>query len=212
MCLRARSAPVSLPPELSAALTAGGRSSRFGQDKALAKLGGLTLLERAAGSLEGAGLRLLVAPPGRYVLPGWLGVPDTRPGEGPLAGLEAALAEVAARRGAGWVALCGVDQPALTPAYWAALWAARAVPGTLAVQALDPQGRAQPLAALYHTALRPRLTAMLDGGERRLRLAAPPEATATVAGLPGGVFSNVNRPEDLASLERQLGMGRPGED
>lgn len=197
-------------PELgavTAALTAGGRSSRFGRDKALARLGGQTLLERAAASLERCGVRLLVAPPGRYALPGWEEVPDTRPGEGPLAGLEAALAAATARRGAGWVALCGVDQPALTPAYWAALWEARTAPGALAVQALDPQGRAQPLAALYHTALLPGVTALLDGGERRLRQAALPEATVTVAGLPEDFFANVNRPEDLAALARRLGAG-----
>lgn len=201
---------MSFPPDLTAALTAGGRSSRFGADKALARLGDRTLLERAAASLEGCGVRLLVAPPGRYALPGWEAVPDTRPGEGPLAGLEAALAAASARRGAGWVALCGVDQPALTPAYWAALWQARTVPGTLAAQALDPQGRAQPLAALYHTALLPGVTALLDGGERRLRLAALPEATVTVAGLPERFFANVNRPEDLAALARRLGAGEDG--
>ena len=205
---------MSFPPDLTAALTAGGRSSRFGEDKALARLGDRTLLERAAASLEGCGVRLLVAPPGRYALPGWEGVPDTRPGEGPLAGLEAALAAASARRGEGWVALCGVDQPALTPAYWAALWeglrGARTVPGALAVQALDSQGRAQPLAALYHTALRPGVTALLDGGERRLRRAAPPEATVTVAGLPEEFFANVNRPGDLAALARRLGAGEDG--
>lgn len=203
--------PAGLMPDLTGALVAGGRSSRFGRDKALACLGGRTLLERAAASLEGCGLRLLVAPPGRYALSGWEAVPDTRPGEGPLAGLEAALAAVTARRGAGWVALCGVDQPALTPAYWAALWEAGHVPGVragvLAVQARDPQGRAQPLAALYHTALLPGVTALLDAGERRLRLAAPPEATVTVAGLPRQLFANVNRPEDLLALERLLAAG-----
>ncbi|UBV42207.1 molybdenum cofactor guanylyltransferase [Deinococcus taeanensis] len=176
----------------SAAVTAGGQSSRFGSDKALALLNGQTLLERVCASLAGCRTRLLVAPPGRYVLSGWQAVPDTRPGEGPLGGLEAALRAAPD----GWVAFAGVDMPFLTEAYWAALWAAR-TPGALSVQALNGEGRAQPLAALYHTGLRERVTAQLNAGERRLRQAAPPAQVVTVAGLPVSALRNVNTPADL---------------
>lgn len=183
-----------LPPEFSAAITAGGQSRRFGQDKARALLDGRTLLEHVAASLEGCAVRLLIAPRGRSTLPGWQTVPERLPGEGPLSGLEAALT----RAPVGWVAFAGVDQPRLTPAYWAALVEA-VRPGVLAVQAVH-QGRPQPLAALYHTDLRPRVTALLDAGERRLRMAAPREATATVAGLALEYFRNVNTLEDLDAL------------
>ncbi|MBZ9752030.1 molybdenum cofactor guanylyltransferase [Deinococcus sp. HMF7604] len=176
--------------DLTAAVLAGGRSSRFGSDKAMALLDGQTLLNRVCTSLQGCPTRLLVAPPGRYDAPGWHPVPDTRPGEGPLAGLEAALAAAPP----GWVALAGVDLPDLTPDYWQALWAAR-TPEALSVQALDASGRPQPLAALYHTALLPRVTGLLDSGERRLRLAASRESTVLVSGLPG--LRNVNTPADL---------------
>ncbi|WP_027459932.1 molybdenum cofactor guanylyltransferase [Deinococcus murrayi] len=189
--------------DLVAALTAGGRSRRFGSDKALARLEGRTLLSHVAASLAGCLLRLLVAPPGRYALPGWLPAPDTRPGEGPLGALEAALLAAERHAGPGWVAFTGVDLPRLTPAYWALLAGARA-PGVRSVLALDAAGRAQPLGALYHTALRPHVTALLDTGERRLRLAAhdavtvPWEAVAQVS--PQALF-NVNTPADLAALE-----------
>ncbi|GHF52229.1 molybdopterin-guanine dinucleotide biosynthesis protein A [Deinococcus metalli] len=179
-------------PDFAAAITAGGRSSRYGSDKALAVLDGRTLLAHVAASLEPCAVKLLVAPPGRYALAGWHAVPDTRPGEGPLAGLEAALGAAPP----GWVAFAGVDMPALTPAYWHALTAAR-TPGTLAVLALDGEGRPQPLAALYHTALRPHVTALLDAGERRLRLAVPDGHATVVAGLDARFFRNVNRPGDL---------------
>ncbi len=186
---------------LTGAITAGGKSSRFGSDKALALLEGRPLLHHAAHGLEDCGLRLLVAPPGKYELAGWQNVPDTRPSEGPLAGLEAALEAALRLRGAGWVALTGVDLPRLTHDFWRTLAVAR-TPDTLSVQPLDVAGRPQPLAALYHTAVLPRVTALLDAGERRLRTAAPAEAVVTVAGIQDRILQNVNTPADLAALLR----------
>ncbi|BDP40554.1 putative molybdenum cofactor guanylyltransferase [Deinococcus aetherius] len=192
------------PFDFAGAVTAGGRSSRFGSDKALAALEGRPLLHHVAASLEGCPLRLLVAPPGRYALPGWRPVPDTRPGEGPLGALEAALQAAGAGMGPGWVAFAGVDMPRLTPAYWAALAAAR-TPDAQAVLALDDAGRPQPLAALYHTSLLPHVTARLDAGERRLRAASDGETTvlvpfAVVRAAAPDALRNVNTPADLAAL------------
>lgn len=189
-----------------AAITAGGQSRRFGSDKAAALLAGRTLLAHVAASLEACPLRLLVMPPGRYALPGWVPVPETRPGEGPLAGLEAALGAAHDQAGPGWVAFAGVDMPRLTPAYWEAL-AGACAPQARAVLALD-RNQPQPLAALYHTALLPRVTALLDGGERRLRVAAPPDLTVTVPrhviqAVSPGALRNVNTPADLAALTEQ---------
>nr|WP_245557880.1 molybdenum cofactor guanylyltransferase [Deinococcus apachensis] len=186
------------------AITAGGRSSRFGTDKAAARLEGRTLLEHVAASLESCPLRLLVAPPGRYTLPGWVRVPDIRPGEGPLAALEAALNAAQIGRGPGWVAFAGVDMPRLTPAYWEVLGQAR-TPGARAVLALDAEGRPQPLAALYHTDLLEQVARLLDGGERRMRAAAPPALTVTVPhslirAVSPQALRNVNTPADLAAL------------
>lgn len=180
---------------VTAAITAGGQSSRFGSDKALARWQGRSLLEHVGAGLDGCERRGLIAPAGRYALPGWEPWPDTRPGEGPLAGLEAALTHAPP----GWVAFAGVDNPALTPEYWHVLLAARK-PGKPSVQALHPERGPQPLGALYHTDLLPQVTALLDSGERRLRLAAAPEQTVIVSGLPPIFFQNVNRPADLSGL------------
>lgn len=188
-------------PPWTAALSAGGQSSRFGTDKALAPWRGHPLIWHAAQAVQDASERLLVAPQGRYDLTaldlsGWRTVSDRRPGEGPLAGLETALA--AARHD--WVAYAGVDMPALTPAYWQALLDARA-PGCRSVQAVNPARGPQPLGALYHRDLLPWVTARLDAGERRLRLACPVAEVVEVHGLSSGFFGNVNRPADLAGLE-----------
>ena len=178
-------------------ITAGGQSRRFGSDKALAQLDGVTLLERVAASLDGAERKILVTSPGKYSLPGWEVVPDGRPGDGPLAGLETALKHA----GTGWLAFAGVDMPMLDSAYWEALLKAR-TSDALAVQAVHPQRGPQPLAALYHVALLPELTWMLDAGERRLRKAAPANRTSLVSGLPEHYFLNVNTPDDLSGPER----------
>lgn len=158
----------SWPSDLAAAITAGGQSRRFGQDKALYVLGGESLLARVSASLNRCSPRLLVAPAGRYRLSDWQVCPDLRPGEGPLAGLETALSALHEQHPAGgWLAFSAVDLPYLTPAYWALL-SGSIGPGVQAVVGLDPGGRPQPLAALYHTSARPTVTALLDAGERRM--------------------------------------------
>lgn len=182
------------------ALLAGGQSRRFGSDKARADWQGRPLLHWAAAALPGAE-RLILAPPGKYTaeLPGWPVRPDGRPGCGPLGGLETALA-YGAERDLAWVALAGVDQPALTPDYWGALLARRGETGVRCVKALAPDGEPQPLGALYHVSLLGRVRGLLDSGQTRLRLAAAPEETALVPGLPARCFANVNTPGELRAL------------
>jgi molybdopterin-guanine dinucleotide biosynthesis protein A len=180
--------------DFTAVITAGGQSSRFGSDKALALLDGKPLLRHVADSLQACPTRLLVAPAGKYVLSGWEVIPDTRPGEGPLAGLEAALFHAPTR----WLAFTGVDLPGLTPGFWRALAQARTL-DTLAVLPLDGAGRPQPLAGLYRRDLLGHVTGLLDRGERRLRLAVPPEHGVFLAGL-SSALPNVNSPGDLAAL------------
>ena len=92
---------------------AGGKSSRFGSDKALALLDGKALIEHAL-----ANLRLhadAVAVAGR-TLAGVTGIPDQpAPGLGPLGGLCGAL-EYAAAEGFDCVLTCSVDCPHLPAA------------------------------------------------------------------------------------------------
>ena len=151
-----------LPP-LAAVITAGGASRRFGRDKALAVLNGQTLLERVAASLDACTPRLIVATPGKYDLNGWQAVPDTRPGEGPLAGLEAGLTALPG----GWAAFAAVDLPHLTPAFWAVL-AQHCQDGKQAIIGHSEGGRAQPLAALYHASALSTVSGLLDANERRM--------------------------------------------
>ncbi len=189
-----RDAPLRLE-DVTAAVLCGGRSKRFGADKALHVVGGRTLLDRVLESLAPARERLLVGKP--YPLEGVRFVPDLRQGRGPLGGLETALAT---STGA-WLALAACDLPCLSVGFWRLL-CTRARDGR-AVVVRGPQGRLEPLAALYpRTALR-EARARLDGGlldmQGLLRALEPIEIPrAEVEAVCGpAVLRNVNRPGDL---------------
>jgi len=91
---------------------AGGTSTRFGSDKALAELDGRTLLTRAVDALSG--WCELVVITGRAAGPAPC-IPDwPRPNMGPLAGLAAGLRH-AQDLDYESVLTCGVDSPGLPP-------------------------------------------------------------------------------------------------
>jgi len=192
--------PTDRPHRLvAAAITAGGQSRRFGQDKALYLVEGASLLDRVARSLENHAPRLLIAPGGRYALRGWQNVPDLRPGDGPLAGLETALTLLETHPASnGWLAFSAVDLPNLTPRYWWLL-ESRISDTVQAVTGQDARGRPQPLAALYHVAVRPQVTALLDAGERRMQALLGQLETTSLpwdelgAAFPD-VYANLNTP------------------
>ena len=92
------------------AVLAGGRSSRFGGDKALARLHGETLLERAYRELSAQCDKVVVV--GRDDAPG-LSIADwPKAGLGPLGGIAAALRH-ARNEGFDSVLTCGVDSAGL---------------------------------------------------------------------------------------------------
>lgn len=104
--------------DMLGAVLAGGRSTRFGSDKALAMVDGRTLLDHALATL--AGVTPHVAVCGRD-WPGTLSLPD-RPaaGMGPLSGLNAALHHARAL-GLPWVLTLACDTPFVPAAALAAL-------------------------------------------------------------------------------------------
>jgi molybdopterin-guanine dinucleotide biosynthesis protein A len=130
------------------------------------------------------------------------GVADLRPGEGPLAGIEAALAS--AERAA-FVVAC--DLPLVTAEFlgFVASRAARA-PDSIVVPA-DAEGRVAPLCGVYPATALPTASRLLDAGERRPRalLDAFPSLLIRFeeyAHLPGAshVLRNVNTPEEYRAL------------
>jgi len=175
------------------AILAGGRSRRFGSDKARALLDGDTFLARVAGALQGAGLSpVYVVGGGAADLPtGTTHLPDRFPGEGPLGGVLTALL---AHDGDVIVTAC--DMPRLQTAAVARLLEfAAPEPVSLAIW----RGAYQPLFALYRRAAALSLAEDFAAGERSLlnALAHLPLREVPFADEDLSL-TNVNRPEDLA--------------
>lgn len=133
------------------AVLAGGQSSRFGSDKALAEIEGQSLLAIAVGRLSGWCDTVVVV--GREHAPAPTIADWPRPGMGPLGGMAAAL-RLARKKGFTQVLTVGVDSPGLpddlperlkpAPAYLAdqpviGLWPAEADEAIMAI--LESDGR-----------------------------------------------------------------------
>ncbi len=123
-------------------------------------------------------------------------IEDQVRGAGPLAGIVTAL-DHAQRQ---WSLIAACDMPLASPAQVAGLLEATAGCETDAVVPRTPDGRLQPLFAVYrHTALGP-LSRALGSGTRRLATALDSVRWTELAVSDGRPFANVNRREDLALL------------
>jgi molybdopterin-guanine dinucleotide biosynthesis protein A len=170
------------------AILAGGQSTRFGSDKALALLDGRPLIEHAAAALAPYVEKLVVC--GRDD-PRWTCLPDQpAPGMGPLGGLAAALLH-AQQQGLDGVLSTGCDMPSLPAELIEALIGEEPAviesqqligywPATLAERLIDHLGRCE----------RRSIRQWMAVVEPRLVVPADP--------LP-----NINRPEDLAAWRAQ---------
>ncbi|QDE38297.1 molybdenum cofactor guanylyltransferase [Luteibacter pinisoli] len=118
-------------------ILAGGLSSRMGEDKALLRIDGRTLLERTRDVLVEAGAERIVISGARDG-----GIPDRWPGKGPIGG----IASVAAQLMDGELLIVPVDMPALEVATLARLrdeqrmratrWAGHPLPMRLTLDAI----------------------------------------------------------------------------
>jgi molybdopterin-guanine dinucleotide biosynthesis protein A len=199
-------------PEIEGFVLAGGASSRMGADKAHLRIGGRTLVERAAAALGGvAGRVSVVSSKPDAAAFGLPTVPDLLGGRGALGGLHAALSSASAE----WAMILSCDLPFVTAALCGQLASLRA-PGADAVAPFQPDGRPQPLCALYaRAACLPVVEELLRADELRPRALLARVRTrwvtfAEVADLPGSehFFSNVNTPEDFAEA-RRIAEARP---
>jgi molybdopterin-guanine dinucleotide biosynthesis protein A len=164
---------------------AGGQSTRFGSDKALAEIDGHTLLARAVDALSGWCEYVVVA--GRATAPAPT-VPDwPRPGMGPLSGIAAAL-HLARDEGYAAVLTCGVDSAGLPEDLLSLLSPAPAYVAD------------QPVIGLWPTSALNVVEAILHGDEKHSMFHFVEKLGARAVTLPAPV-ANINTPEDLAALE-----------
>jgi len=187
---------------LSGFVLAGGQSRRFGTDKALATLGGETVLARLCRLVASvAGEARVVAPRGRYLDQSVPLLDDRWPGEGPLGGIVTALAAAPADAGA-FSLIVSCDLPFLG-ADWLRHLAARAARSEAEVVYPRSQAGDEPLCACWRNAARAALEAAFASGTRRvidgmarLRREILDETEWKRFDSAGRLFWNMNTPQD----------------
>ncbi|MCL6481144.1 MAG: molybdenum cofactor guanylyltransferase [Firmicutes bacterium] len=190
-------------------ILAGGASSRMGTDKALLELGGVPLLVRAARLVESLlGSATVIGPPEKYARLWPRVVADQTAGLGPVGGLVTALAISTSK----WNLILACDLPYLTLA-WLRYLLGRAEQSTADVVlpfSADSAGRLhpEPLCAVYHRRCLLPVRRAIQAGVRKMTDAlkgCTVEAVEAAAWKPfdsyGGLFKNINSPDDYAEVQ-----------
>jgi molybdopterin-guanine dinucleotide biosynthesis protein A len=197
----------TLATQTEAFILAGGASSRMGTDKSQLLLEGQTFVERIAVILQTVTdtIRLVGGSPNSTVASGLATVRDVYPQWGALGGLHAAL--TACRRE--WAIVVACDLPFVTAELFRTLASLREDHD--AVVPLQPDGRPQPLAALYRVEpCAGRATELIEAGRRRpLDLLQSVNTRwvnfAEIANLEQAerFFVNINTPDDYYEATRR---------
>ena len=172
-------------------ILAGGKSSRFGSDKARAELHGVPLVARVAEGLATvtAGVTVVAAVEDAYADLGLETIGDDEPGLGPMGGLVTALRHAG---GPIFVASCDLREPR-------AEWAQQVIDiGTTA--AFKTARDWEPLFARYEVDVLEAAESLLAGSEGSLHVLLD-EVGAVAVEVPGDWPSeaSINAPEDLAN-------------
>jgi molybdenum cofactor guanylyltransferase len=199
--------------ELEAFVLIGGKSSRFGSDKALAEIGGVTLAERAANTIS-----LALSPKNIYLVAAdenqfpAKGLPKNLPviydqykDRGPFGGLNAALSKTEAE----WIFVLACDYPHVSIDLLKLL--ADRTDGIYdAIVPIQPDGRVQPLCAFYRAqTCRKAVEEILRTGVKLPPLRTVLEKIRTryvqfdeLKTLAGArdLFLNLNSPEDMGKV------------
>ncbi|QWT18920.1 molybdenum cofactor guanylyltransferase [Bacillus sp. NP157] len=166
-------------------ILAGGLSSRMGEDKALLRIDGRTLLERTRAVLIAAGASDIVVSGERHG-----GVADRWPGKGPVGG----IASVAAGLDDGELLIVPVDMPRLDSVLLAPLCAERRMHATRWA------GHPLPMRLTLDTATRAALADLVEQGGRACSVSALQGrvgvATLSLDGADTRTLANCNTPDE----------------
>jgi molybdopterin-guanine dinucleotide biosynthesis protein A len=192
-------------------IQAGGKSTRMGgAPKALAEVGGRTVIERVVAALAPVldDLLIVTNTPERYAFLGLPMVPDVFPDHGSLGGIYSGL--LAATRPTAFTVAC--DMPFLHPEV-VRLVVDRAAEADVVIPRVGSQ--LETMHAAYGKACLPHMEERLRAGQLRIvgffprvRVLEVPEAAVAPIRSPEIAFMNVNTPDELAharALAERLG-------
>ena len=190
-------------PEVSAFILAGGRSSRMGSDKALLMLDGQTLLERSSDLARSVAPNLSIVGPREKFGPD--AIEDVYPGQGPLAGIHAAL--YSSRTDYNLV--LSVDTPFVAPEFLRFL-VDESFRNATTVTVPYVFERYQPLCAVYRREFLGLADSALRGGRNKIdplfchtTVRRIEEAEIIGLAFEARMFDNLNTPEDFARAQNR---------
>lgn len=187
--------------DVTGAVLAGGKSSRFGRNKALEYFGGERLIDRSVRLISGWCNPVLVVcqRPEEYFGVSADLVSDIAPGKGPLMGLYTALLFTPNE----WVFIRAVDMPFLVKDL-AEFLIKKAFEGKSDVVIPIREGEYEPLCACYHVRCVPHVKRAIESGERRMiqffsrvRVEAVYEEFWRRMDPEGKSLININTPQDF---------------
>ena len=193
-------------------LQAGGGSTRFGTDKALAMLGGKTMLQRSGELLAGVCDEVhLVSPAGKYNDVAWPVIVDRWPGQGPLGGILTALGTMQGHETSRpWALIVSCDMPFLTSEFLVFMWQ-RASQSSGQVVVPESENGLEPLCACWRADAITAIQAAFDAGVRkvteamkRLPMEVLDESAWKRFDSENRLFWNMNTPEDYEKARRIL--------
>jgi molybdopterin-guanine dinucleotide biosynthesis protein A len=181
-------------------ILAGGRSSRFGRDKALVEMAGRPLIlhvaERAREVCEAV---TIVGPPQRYAHLNLRVIGDAIENAGPLGGIATALEDSASP----WNLIVACDMPFLCAAVLDLLFDRAGQRAADVILPLSSTGLEEPLCAIYAKSAGPTLRAGIEAGTRKitealaaLRVERVESADYRHLDPSGRHFLNLNTPAD----------------
>ena len=149
-------------------MLAGGGSTRFGRDKALARIGDKALLARLCSVMRGVTPRVtIIGSPEKYAAFGAKCIPDRWPGEGPLGGILTALLATLETGGGEWNIIVGCDMPFLT-SDWLTYLVQRAQASEAEVVAPRSAHGLEPLCACWRGSGVEKLQRAFESGTRKV--------------------------------------------
>jgi len=180
-------------------ILAGGKSRRFGSNKAAHLIGGDPMIGRVFRSVSSVCENVLISV-GDEPLPLELAeevryVYDKIPNAGPLAGICAGFHASSSP----WLLAVACDMPFITVDALRHLLTARS-PSLQAVMAIESNGREHPLCACYHRDILPVVEAQLARGHRALRDLLEQLGRVQTVLLPDDALRNINAPDDLPTV------------
>ena len=188
--------------DVSSFITAGGRSSRMGTDKAWLEIDGRPMIEHVIAAVAPLTSSVaIIANQPEYERLGYPVFRDVNVGIGPLEAIRTALSNAATPR----VILVACDLPLVTTELFRFLL--EASEKHYATVPVGPDGNLEPLCAVYRHEALPAVNDLIEDGQRKIRLVFERVPTRIItfgelAHLSESqlFFENINTPDDYLRL------------